>query len=279
MAWGNTATAPAVVPAAAAKPAAGKQPAASAPNWHSVTPKAVMSIKNIGAGMNGNSFVGPALTATYKLKKGRLNASAAVTDMTVLIPVNKNYLPLGKGVPGDMAKLRDVNLTCDYKLPKKGPIPNGLTLNTKFAPGPKHVTAGATWDGKIQNKTTMIKGWWTNKDKKAAGEATMSLNSKNKINTTFTQDQVMTAKYTFVKDSITVEPSYNFPKKAPMVALSKKMKKFTLKATYDVKPEGLTLELAHGPAKITAATKIGPKAKFGSMKPTVGLTYENVFSF
>jgi hypothetical protein len=45
---------------------------------------------------------------------------------------------------------QDVELKCDYRLPKKGPIPAGLTLNTKLMPGPKHMTAGATWDGKVQ---------------------------------------------------------------------------------------------------------------------------------
>lgn len=37
---------------------------------------------------------------------------------------------------------------------------------------------------------------------------------------------------------------------APMVAVTKRMQKNTLKATYDIKSEGATLEFQHAPAKV-----------------------------
>lgn len=62
--------------------------------------------RDLGAGMGKSSFLQPALTATYKLKKGRLAASAAVTDQTVAVPINQKYVPLCKGPVGDLKKFK-----------------------------------------------------------------------------------------------------------------------------------------------------------------------------
>lgn len=126
----------------------------------------------------------------------------------------------------------------DYK------VTSNVTANTKYELGPKKYQVGATWDGKVANKVTQVKGWYTNKDNLVAGEATVSLNSKQKANVTFNQQkvssgtgpalrclcvtwlilihrvllpaffalQLLTAKYTINKGTFTVEPSYNFPK-------------------------------------------------------------------
>ncbi len=58
------------------------------------------------------------------------------------------YLPCGT---------QDVNLTADYKLKQKL-AKGGITANAKYELGPKFYTAGATWDGPLANKTTMLKG-------------------------------------------------------------------------------------------------------------------------
>lgn len=47
--------------------------------------------------------------------------------------------------------------------------------------------------------------------------------------------QLTSAKYTVVKGSLTVEPSYNFDKKAAAVAVSKKQGKNNFKLSYDLK--------------------------------------------
>lgn len=72
----------------------------------------------------------------------------------------------------------------DYK------VTSNVTANTKYELGPKKYQVGATWDGKVANKVTQVKGWYTNKDNLVAGEATVSLNSKQKANVTFNQQKV-----------------------------------------------------------------------------------------
>lgn len=80
--------------------------------------------------------------------------------------------------------------------------------------------------------------WYSNKDRLVNGEATLNVAKGQKVNCTFNQDKLLTAKYTYVKGDITAEPSYNFVRKAPAVALTKKMgSKDTLKLSYDIKSE------------------------------------------
>uniref|UniRef100_A0A7R9Z0N7 Uncharacterized protein n=1 Tax=Chlamydomonas euryale TaxID=1486919 RepID=A0A7R9Z0N7_9CHLO len=246
---------------------------------HTITPKATFTIKDVGGGLNGSNFIGPGLTATYKLRSGRLAASAAISDRTVVIPISQSKVPLCKGAPSDIAKFRDVVLTCDYKLPKKGPIPNGVTLNSKLNVGLQHATLGLTYDGMIKGKGVTLKGYYTNSNNKFAGESTVMLNLQNKLNATFSQDALQTGKWTFMQGRTTVEPSYNFTRKAPAISLTRKIRQDALKATYDVKSEGLALEWQHNLVKLNVATKIGRDSKFVSiLKPTVGVTLEKAFS-
>lgn len=51
----------------------------------------------------------------------------------------------------------------------------GTVLNTKYDLGAKVWTLGATWDGKVANKPVTQKVTFSNKDKKAAGEAASML--------------------------------------------------------------------------------------------------------
>lgn len=86
--------------------------------------------------------------------------------------------------PPTLCHAQDVVGQLDYK------VTSNVTANTKYELGPKKYQVGATWDGKVANKVTQVKGWYTNKDNLVAGEATVSLNSKQKANVTFNQQKV-----------------------------------------------------------------------------------------
>lgn len=224
------------------------------------TPKATVTLKDVGPGFNASKVLG-GFNNTYRIKRGKLNASVAFSD--------KTFTPLALS---EVQKLKDTVATCDYKLAKR------VTLNTKYELGTKKYQVGGTWDGKMLNKVTQLKGWYTNKDNLAAGEATVALNSKAKANVTFNQQRVLSAKCTLTKGKFTAEPSYNFPKKAPAVSVTARVHgPDTLKLAYDIKSEGTTLEYAHKPFKFTVATTAGKSLKFA--KPTFSATYENTISF
>ena len=75
-------------------------------------------------------------------------------------------------------------LTADIKLD------SAVTANTKFEFGPKKYTIGATWNGKLANKASTLKAFYSDKDNLVAGEATVSVNKAQKANVTFNQNQV-----------------------------------------------------------------------------------------
>ena len=80
--------------------------------------------------------------------------------------------------------IQDVVLTTDIKLD------SAVTANTKFEFGPKKYTIGATWNGKLANKASTLKAFYSDKDNLVAGEATVSVNKAQKANVTFNQNQV-----------------------------------------------------------------------------------------
>lgn len=51
----------------------------------------------------------------------------------------------------------------------------------------------------------------------------MTVTKGHKANVSFNQKNVLAAKYTLTKGDYTAEPSYNFVRKAPAVAVTKKM--------------------------------------------------------
>lgn len=116
---------------------------------------------------------------------GRASASHRST-VTTTIPIPSYYCsPLFPGLL--LQSLKDVVATLDYKVPKG---PKGVTVNTKYELGTKKYTLGATWDGKLGGKASTLKGFYTNKDSKFAGEATVSVNKSQKANLVFNQDKV-----------------------------------------------------------------------------------------
>lgn len=223
----------------------------------SATPKATLTLKDIGSGFSTKNVVAGG-TSTLRYKRGDFNASLAASDATV-----KN-----------IKSLRDVVATLDYKVPKGV---KGVTVNTKYELGPKKYTVGATWDGKVTNRATTVKATYSNKDNKVAGEATLAVTKTQKANLVFNQEKMISAKYTVVNNDFTYEPSYNFDKKAPAVAISKKQGKANLKLSYDLKSENAALEWNRKPFKIVLSSVVSKKPSVG--KPTVAASYENVFEF
>ncbi len=100
--------------------------------------------------------------------------------------------------------LQDVVSTLDFKVNKK------VTANSKYELATKKYQVGATWDGKLANKVTQVKRWYTNKDNLVAGEATVSLNPKNKANVTFNQKQVCVSIHSAREKSILYWPCNPF---------------------------------------------------------------------
>ncbi|PNH03298.1 hypothetical protein TSOC_010664 [Tetrabaena socialis] len=219
----------------------------------SVTPKATLTVKDI-TNPKGATAAG---LATFKLKKGDVNASLALTDQTV-----KN-----------VKTLKDVVATVDYRAPRL----RGVVLNSKYEFATKKYQVGATWDGQLLEKPSTIKLWYTNKDNLAAGEATVGVARGQKANVTFNQKKVLTAKYTLAKGDFTYEPSYNFVRSAPAVAVSKKQGKELFKLAYDLKSEVASLEWTHKPLKVTVASVVSKDLKVA--KPSVSAVFENVYSF
>lgn len=221
----------------------------------SVTPKATVTLSQLGPGF-GKSNVAIGGNSTLKYKRDNVNASLAFSDATVRDPKS----------------LKDLVATFDYKAPKN------ITLNSKYELGTKKYTVGGTWDGNLANKASTLKLFYTNKDNLVAGEATVSLNKNQKANTTFNQQRLLTAKYTFTKGDYTLEPSYNFVRSAPAVAVTKKLTaKDTLKLSYDIKSEGAAAEWNHKPFKVVLSTSVSKKLTVG--KPTLAASYENIFEF
>lgn len=87
--------------------------------------------------------------------------------------------------------------------------------------------------------------------------------------------QLLTAKYTYTRGDFTYEPSYNFEKKGPAVAVTKRHGKDSFKASYDLKSEGAALEWNRKPFKVTVSSTVG---KGGVGKPTVSAVFENVYT-
>ncbi|GFR48407.1 hypothetical protein Agub_g10301 [Astrephomene gubernaculifera] len=174
----------------------------------SLTPKGTLTIKDASAGFGKGNVAATGL-ATLKYKCGGLNASLALSDASVK----------------SIKTLKDVVATADYKVKQV----KGTTLNTKYDLGTKKYQVGATWEGSLAKKATTVKLWYGNKDNKVAGEATVSLVKNQKANVTFNQQKVLTAKYTLANGDFTYEPSYNFDKQAPAVAISKKQGKDNFK--------------------------------------------------
>mmetsp|Transcript_16299 Transcript_16299/g.40565 ORF Transcript_16299/g.40565 Transcript_16299/m.40565 type:complete len:227 (-) Transcript_16299:661-1341(-) len=221
----------------------------------SVTPKATLNVNSIGPGF-GKSNVGAGGIATLKWKRSKFNASLALSDGTLK----------------SVKSLKDVVLTADYKAPK------GVTVNSKYEAGPKKYQVGATWDGNVAKKATTLKAWYSNKDNLVAGEATVNVAKGQKANVTFNQKKVLTAKYTYTKGDYTAEPSYNFTRKAPAVAVTKKLgSKDTLKVSYDIKSEGAAAEWARKPFKVTLSSSVSKKLQVG--KPSLSAIFENVYEF
>lgn len=221
----------------------------------SVTPKATLTVSNIGPGF-GKSNVGLGGNATLKWKRNKFNASLALSDKTVQ----------------NAKSLKDVVLTADYKAPK------GVTLNSKYEAGTKKYQVGATWDGSLASKATTLKGWYSNKDNLVAGEATVTVAKGHKANVAFNQKNVLSAKYTLTQGDYTAETSYNLARKAPAVAITKKLgAKDTLKVSYDLKSEGASAEWSHKPVKITLSSTVSKKLQVG--KPNLSCVLENVYEF
>lgn len=225
------------------------------PKDASATPKGTLTLKNIGTDVSIKN-VAASGAVTLKYKKCNVSASLALSDQTVR----------------SVKTLKDVVATADYKVSQV----KGLTVNTKYEFAPKKWTAGLTYDTKVANKAVTVKATYNNKDKKVAGDATLSLCKNQKANVSFNQEKFISAKYTLTKDDYTFEPSYNFDKKAPAVSISKKCCKDTLKLAYDLKSENATLEWNRKPVKVSVSSTV---SKSGVSKPTVSVVAENVYEF
>ena len=159
-------------------------------------------------------------------------------------------------------------------------VRSDLTANAMLDLGIKKYTVGATYDGKIPkvDKKTTLKGWYSTANNMAWGEATVNINSEQKAFVAFNQKQLVSAKYTVTKGSLTVEPGYNFVKSSPALVLTKKLdNKDTIKLMHDVKSEQTSLEYGHGPIKATIATKLGKSLKIGT-KPNITVAWEKTFT-
>ena len=151
-----------------------------------------------------------------------------------------------------------------------------MTANASFDLGIKKYTVGATYDGKIPklDKKTTLKGWYSTANNTAWGEATVNVNSSQKAFVAFNQKQLVSAKYTVSKGSLTIEPGYNFVKSSPAIVLTKKLdNKDTIKLQHDVKSEQTSIEYGHGPIKATISTKLGKSLKIGT-KPNISVSWE-----
>jgi hypothetical protein len=155
-----------------------------------------------------------------------------------------------------------------------------LTANASLDLGIKKYTVGATYDGTIPkvDKKATVKGWYSTANNMAWGEATVNVNSSQKAFVAFNQKQLVSAKYTVTKGSLTVEPGYNFVKASPAIIVTKKLQnKDSVKLMHDVKSEQTSIEYGHGPIKATVSTKLGKSLKIGT-KPNISVSWEKTFN-
>ncbi|KAF5826365.1 hypothetical protein DUNSADRAFT_3392 [Dunaliella salina] len=117
--------------------------------------------------------------------------------------------------------------------------------------------------------------FYSNKNNMVNGEVTVG--KAEKLNVTFTQQQLLNAKYTIPDGDFKYEPSYNFVKESPSLAVTKKMgAKDSLKLAYDLRGHGASAEWAHDPFTINLSSNV---SKQGVAKPTLSATFENTYEF
>lgn len=224
------------------------------------TPKGNLSLSNIGPGI-GTKDIGKGGQLTFKTTKDKLTGSIQLSDGT--FSFNNQFI-------NKLRKFQDVIVKADYK------VKDSITANGSLDVGLKKYTVGATWDGKIADKKTTLKGWYSTRDDLAWGETTVNVNSQQKAFVSFNQKRLISAKYTINKGTFTAEPGYNFLKSSPSVALTKKLKnKDTIKLTHDVKSESSAVEYNHTPFKVVLSTKLGKSLKVG--RPTLAMTFEKTY--
>ncbi len=123
----------------------------------------------------------------------RPRAASRSTASTSSAPRSTRPAPRGTAPsPRRPPRSRSVKVTHSLRHPAygKAPLPNAQRLVCV------RLTRLAAHLGVSRVRPQL---WYTNKDDLLAGEATLNLNKTNKINTTFNQKQLQTAKYTWVK--------------------------------------------------------------------------------
>uniref|UniRef100_A0A7S3QKK9 Uncharacterized protein n=1 Tax=Dunaliella tertiolecta TaxID=3047 RepID=A0A7S3QKK9_DUNTE len=230
-----------------------KKPCCTASKDCNATPKASVSFKNLGPGFCPKTNTSAGATSKLKLKRGKFTGGLELSDATLNKPKT----------------LTDLVATADLK------TCNGVTLNTKYEAGTKKYQLGATWNGTVSDRTTALKMWYSNKNNMVNGEVTVG--KAEKLNVTFTQQQLLNAKYTIPDGDFTYEPSYNFVKESPSLAVTKKLSaKDSLKLTYDIRGHGASAEWARKPFKVNLSSNI---TKQSVAKPTLSATFENTYEF
>lgn len=217
-----------------------------------MVPKASLFIPQVGSG-NELKTATAGSNVTFKHSTSNVLATLAVSDQTLR---DKS--------------LKDIVLTVDYKAGK------GVTANAKYDAFKRVSTLGATWDGQLRGKNAQLKFWMADIDRLPYGDAKLALDKNTTAQLSFNQQKLLLAKYTINHGQYTYEPTYNFVRETPAVAVTRRSGTDTYRVGYDFKAETASLEFARKPFKIVMSSKVASDFKYAG-KPSLMATFENIY--
>eukprot|EP00878_Enallax_costatus_P047331 GHUV01057866.1.p1 GENE.GHUV01057866.1~~GHUV01057866.1.p1 ORF type:complete len:167 (-),score=25.09 GHUV01057866.1:214-714(-) len=127
---------------------------------------------------------------------------------------------------------------------------NDLKLSVSHNIQSKAAKFGFTHDRKINGKKTTFKVNYLTKAKAINGEVISQLAPNKKATVMFTDREVTNAKIALTDEQWTYEPSYNFIRKAPSLAISRPMHGGKYKFGWNLKTDDLTLEYTYKALKV-----------------------------
>ena len=145
----------------------------------------------------------------------------------------------------------------------------------EYNAGKRATKVTTTWVNDAKDVT--LKGTWTEKDNAFKGEATIVLDSSNKVGATYDfAARKSTASWTHTRGSDALTGKYDFSKSNWLLTATTKAGKDSYKAELDVGSKGLTLEYARKPFKVVGK---GVVSSNGVRDLSVAATAEYVYEF
>lgn len=216
------------------------------------TPAATFTLKDVGKDFTTKNITASASTK-LKYTKDDLKLEFSFSDKTIK----------------EASKLTGAGIVVDYKATKNVTLNGDLKLDSKV------FKAGATWEDTFDGKKLQIKTAYGSEKKDLSTEVTATVDKSNKATVYLTNSEIISAKYVYTKDGLTVEPTFSVKSKKPAVSVSKKQNDHTYKISYSFEKETASVEWKYDIVKVTASSKLNNKGF--SDKPSLAITLEKAF--